>query len=49
MKKVITAVIVNPEAMEHASEEWTKLLFEFYLQDKEAETKTKKLRVAKED
>ncbi|MDP4174168.1 MAG: hypothetical protein Q8933_09390 [Bacteroidota bacterium] len=39
MKKNITAEITNPEVLEYASEEFTKLLFEFYIEAKEAETK----------
>jgi hypothetical protein len=33
VKKLITAEIVNPEAIEYASEEFTKLLFEFYMDE----------------
>lgn len=36
MKKTITAEIINPEAIEYASEKFTELLFEFYLEGIEA-------------
>lgn len=39
MKKGITAEIVNLEALEYASQEFTKLLFEFYIQEKEIKVK----------